>query len=95
MQGTNPIFHNISMPEADTEYSQGLPAGTKKFLVHTRDGTAFRLAFVTGKVAQSIEPYFTIPVNSAYNEDFLGLSGVTLYFASSSANLVMEILVWV
>jgi hypothetical protein len=82
------------MPLADTEYSQALPAGTKKFSIKTRDGTAFRSAFVTGKVAGPVDPYNTIPASTAYSEDGLKLTSITLYLACAVAGKVAEITVW-
>lgn len=93
-KATTPVVVNVTMTNADTEYSSTLPASTKKFLIHTRDGTAFRIAFVTGKVAAPTEPYFTIPINTDYNEDFIEPTALTLYFACAEAAKVAEIVVW-
>ena len=90
---TTPTIYNVTMTNADTEYSQALPAQTKKFTIHTRDGTAFRLAYVTGKVAAPTEPYFTIPTNGIKSEDYLTTS-VTLYFACAAAGKIVEIEAW-
>ena len=90
---TTPAIYNVTMTLADTEYSQALPAQTKKFTIHTRDGTAFRLAYVTGKVAAPTEPYFTIPTNGIKSEDYLTTS-VTLYFACAAAGKIVEIEAW-
>ncbi len=86
--------YNETMTLADTQYSQALPAGTKKFIVKTRDGTAFRIAFVTGKVAAPTEPYTTIDANVAWNEDGLNLTGITMYFACGSAGKIVELQCW-
>jgi len=86
-----PTLYNETMTDANTEYSQALPAGTKKVFVQCRDGTAFRLAFVTGKVATPTEPYLTIPANASYELADVHLTGVTLYFACDSAAKVIEI----
>jgi len=84
------------MTNLDTEYNQALPSNCKKYLLHCRDGTSFRLAFVTGKVATPTEPYFTVPANGQYWEDHLETpSGRTLYFACASAGKVIEIIAWV
>lgn len=89
-----PFIYNVTMTNADTEYSQALPQGTKKFLVHTRDESAFRLAFVTGKVATPTAPYLTILANTSYYEDHVKLVGNTLYFASPDAGKIIEIVCW-
>ena len=91
---TTPVIYNVTMANADTEYSQALPDSTKKFLIHTRDGTAFRLAFETGKVATPTAPYFTIPTGASYNEDLIQPSSLTLYFGCASAGKIVEIIAW-
>jgi len=93
MAGT-PAIYNVTMTNANTEYNQALPANCKKFLIHTRDGTSFRLAFVTGKVATPTEPYFTIPASVPYWEDLIQPGSATLYFACAVAGKVVEIIAW-
>ena len=88
-----PAIYNVTMTSADTEYSQALPTNTKKFLIHTRDGTTFRLAFVTGKVAMPTAPYFTVLANDIYYEDDIKATP-TLYFGCASAGKVIEIIAW-
>ena len=96
-----PTIYNITMTTADTQYSQQLSQYTKKFIIHTRDESAFRLAFVTGIVAVPGSPYFTILANTRYWEDALFLRvqnadwGGTLYFASDTTLKVIEIIEWV
>ena len=90
---TTPVIYNVTMTSADTEYNQALPANVKKFLIHTRDGTAFRVAFITGKVATPTAPYFTVLTNDAYYEDDIKAS-VTLYFGCASAAKIAEIIAW-
>lgn len=91
---TTPAIYNVTMTNADTEYSQALPASCKKFLIHTRAGEAFRLAFATGKVATPTEPYFSITPSDAYSEDLVLGAAVTLYFATDDAGAVAEIIAW-
>jgi len=90
------VIFNVEMTVADTEYSQELPPNTKKFLVKSRGGYSFRLAFEKGKVAGSVAPYMT--VDSPYWEDFLAsLSDIyklMFYLASATAGDVIEILAW-
>lgn len=96
-----PIIYNVTMTVADTEYSQQLSQYTKKFLIHTRDESEFRLAFVTGKVATPTAPWMTIPSASRLFEDGLFLRvqqddwDGTLYFSSDDTGKVIEILEWV
>lgn len=91
---TTPAIYNVTMTNANTEYSQALPASCKKFLIHTRAGEAFRLAFATGKVATPTEPYFSITPSDAYSEDLVLGAAITLYFASATAGAVAEIIAW-
>lgn len=89
-----PAIKNVTMTLANTEYRYQFPKGVKKFLLHCRDGTAFRLAFRTGKVALPTEPYFSIPANGAYNEDNLDVKELHIYFACGVAAKVIEIIAW-
>ncbi|MDP2718271.1 MAG: hypothetical protein Q8P44_00340, partial [Dehalococcoidia bacterium] len=87
-------IYNVAVTGANTEYSQVLPANTKRFMVHLRDNAAFRLAFVTGKVATPTAPYFSVPANMAYSEDGINPAASTLYFASAVATKTAEIIAW-
>lgn len=91
---TTPVIYNVSLTNANTEYSQALPAGTKKFMVKERNGNPFRLAFVTGRVAAPVVPYVNTLSNQVYWEDHMYLTGVTLYLAAPIAGRVIEILCW-
>ena len=89
-----PVIYNVTMTNAATEYSQALPANTKRFTVHCRDGTAFRLAFATGKVATPTEPYLTVPSSSSYDEDNINPASLTIYIGCAIAGKVVEIVAW-
>jgi len=91
---TTPVIYNVTITTLDTEYSQALPANTKKFRIHLQDFATFRLAYVTGKVATPSAPYETIPANSEKYEDGLSLAALTLYFASPVSTKIAEIEVW-
>jgi hypothetical protein len=93
-KATTPTIYNVTMTNANTEYSQALPSNTKKFLIQTRDGTAFRFAYVTGKVATPTAPWLTVPANSVYYEDMIEEATQTLYFACASAGKIIEIVTW-
>ena len=92
MAGT-PTLYNVTLTNANTEYSQALPANAKKFLIHTRDGTAFRIAFEAGKVAAPTAPYFSILLNDSYYEDNIKATP-TLYFGCASEGKIVEIIAW-
>jgi hypothetical protein len=89
-----PIVYNVTMIDADTEYSQALPTTCRKFEIQTRDGTAFRVAYETGKVAAPTEPYVTIPENCLYYHEMISPTALTLYFACAEALKVVEIIEW-
>lgn len=91
---TTPVIYNVTMTLADTQYSQALPANTKKYTIQTRDGTAFRIAFVTGKVAAPTEPYASIGTDGFHHEDSINPATLTLYFACGDAGKVVEIIAW-
>lgn len=90
----NPTIYNVTLTNADTEYSQALPTATKKYEMHLRDGTSFRLAFVAGKVGGSVAPFWTQAANSEQGEENVHLVNVTLYFACAVAGKIMEIKAW-
>ena len=94
-KGTAPTHYNVTMTNANTEYSQALSANTKKFSLHTRDFSAFRFAYVTGKVAGPVAPYLTIPAGGEKVEELIQPAAITLYFASSDVGKIIEIEEWV
>ena len=87
--------YNITLTLADTEYSQALPANTKKIEFWSRGKYQFRHAFATGKVAGLVPPYFTAFANSSYESPGMAdLTSKTIYFATDSAGDVIEMRVW-
>ena len=88
---TTPKIYNVLIPEADHEYPQALSTGTKKLQIATRDRSAFRLAWETGKVGAPTNPYETIAAGEVYFEDNLNLTGVTVYLACPVGSKVIEI----
>ncbi len=90
-----PYIYNVTLALANTEYSQVLPRGTKRFTISERNGNAFRLAFATGLVATPTEPYGTVLSNVTYWEQDLYLVGMTVYLAAPVLGRVIEIMVWV
>ena len=87
-----PTMYNKAMTSADTEYSQALPADTKKVMIKLRSGTAaLKLAYV---VSESGTKYITIPIGTSKWIDTAWLASKTLYFQSPSASQVAEIEAW-
>ncbi|RPI64645.1 MAG: hypothetical protein EHM48_00395 [Planctomycetaceae bacterium] len=91
---TTPTVYNIVLTLADTEYSQALPAGTRKFAFRARTFVDARYAFVTGKVATPTAPYCTLKAGAENAIDGVNLAAATLYLASGTAGTVIEIEVW-
>ena len=98
---SDPAIANVTMVAANTEYNVQMPRTVKKFVIHTRDESIFRLAFDTGRVAGSVPPFLTILAGKVYYEDFINLRVAdvdwdgTLYFASPNAGRIVEVLYWV
>ena len=92
---TTPALFNVTMTNLDTEYSQALPAGTKKFEIRCQDpGFATRFAYVTGKVATPTAPYKILLAGEVKSIDGINLAAQTLYFACGTAGKVFEIEAW-
>ena len=89
-----PTIHNIPLTVANTEYSQALPSSTREYRFRCRTIHDVRFAFVTGKVAASVDPYLTLPGGSDRISDNDDLTGKTLYLASSTAGVVVELEIW-
>lgn len=88
-----PSVYVLTLTNADTEYSYTLPANTKKFTIQARENVDVRFAFETGKVATSTDPYFTLKAGNIWWEDNINTQS-TIYFASSTADTNLEILIW-
>ena len=85
-------IHTVKIEKADTEYNQLLPDNTKLLTIEISDGTSFRMSFEPNRVAKANRPYATIPTNGEFDEHNLDLTGVTIYFASSTADKTIEII---
>lgn len=89
---------NQTLTNADTQYTVTLPAGCSHYSFQCRTAFDVRFAFVTGKVATPTAPYATLKSGQAYSspEDFtLKAGSETIYFASSQAGVVVEIVPWI
>ena len=89
-----PEIFNVVMATLNTEYLQALPAGTARFEIRMQDATAFRLAFVTGKVATPTAPYLAIPAGHLWEDICDPRRALTLYFAAPASGKVAEIQTW-
>lgn len=62
-----PEVFNLTLTDADTEYSQVLPKGTKYYSLQCRTAFNMRKAFRTGFVATPTAPYTTVKTGQAHN----------------------------
>lgn len=92
---TVPAIFNVTMTNANTEYSQVLPANTKAIAVSVQSNDAeFRLAWQSGRVATPTPPYLRIPAGGTYYKENILLANATLYFACPVAGKVLQIEAW-
>ena len=92
---TTPTIYNKTLTLANTEYNVELPLGTVYAEIQARTAHDVRVAWVTGKVAASTAPYWTLK-----SGEFVLLKNVklidnrTIYLASTDAATVVEITAW-
>jgi len=91
-----PVIYNVPLLEANTEFSQVLPSGTRKFTIQCRNPDVdVRLAFITGTIDTL---FVTIPAGGAYNEDLIHVPDdfiLTLFFQTNDQFApIMEIICW-
>lgn len=86
---------NIPLGSANTESRWQLPKGCKGFTMQCRDGTAVRFSTKRDVVAKPNPPYATLKANTPFDDTDLDIqsSDEALYFACSSSDKVMEIIV--
>ena len=93
---TTPTIYNVTLTDADTQYSQALPSNARFFEFQCLTAFDVRFAFETGKVATPTTPYLTLKSGGYYYSPEVnqGASPSTLYLASSEAAVVVQILAW-
>ena len=87
---------NLTLTTVNTEYEQALRADCKAFRIFSRTADV-RMGVVTGSVANtaaSTAEYLTIQTNTTYQQDNLYIPSMTLYFASGTANAIVETIHW-
>lgn len=88
---TTATIFNVTMALANTEYSQALPSDTKGFVLKSRNASKIKLAYTMGGTSSD---YLTI--NSGFNfSDNNFYSSQTIYFMSSVAGDILEIVAYV
>lgn len=89
---TTPLIYNVISPATpDTEFSQTLSDGVKKFIIRNRGKKDIQLTFTA---TESGTKYITIPGNASMSEDGVFLTGVTIYMQVSAVSQIIEILEW-
>lgn len=97
MNARFPSMQSVTLTNANTQYSLVLPRGTKRYELFTNHASgAFRFAYETGKVAGPTEPYYNVPNGFVFNVDGLDFTDpVTIYLASDTAGLIVNVHYWV
>jgi hypothetical protein len=90
-----PTLFSETIATANTEHVITLPVGTKQFSLAARTSAAFRLAFVTGKVATPVEPYRNVAADSEYVSNPNAplqetADALRVYVASGTAPLTLD-----
>lgn len=88
---TTPVIYNKSAPTANTEVSQLLTDGTKKFLIRVRGNANLQLAFTS---TESGSKFISVPAGSSYSVEGLNLTSTTLYFQTDKNTQAVEVLEW-
>ncbi len=87
-----PTVINKTLTTQNTEYSQALPTGTKRFTLQARTAADVKLCFTA---LASGTTYITVKSGSSYSEEGMDLSSKTLYMQATSDGIVVEIVAWV
>jgi len=89
-----PTLVNVTLTVANTEYSFLMPNGTQMVEFQARTAADVRFAFATGHVAGPVAPYHTLKASDYYSSPPVNMTGQTVYFASTTAGTVVEIIAW-
>ncbi len=95
---TTLTIYNVVLTNADQEYSQALPAGTKKYKIYAMDsvkryphGDTLKYTNVSGASGTTFIP---IPPMGYDLVENVNLTGTTLYFQSPTGSAVVIIVCW-
>lgn len=89
--GGTPTVYNVTMTNANTEYSLQLPETCYAFEIKCRGDYDIKLSFSSG---QSGTTYFTIPAGEVYWIINVALANKTIYFQCPTAGQVAEIITY-
>ena len=88
---------NVTLTNANEEYSQALGAGARSISIQARTAVDVRLACATGAVgtATPVGPYLTVKSGGSHNSNgALVAQSPTVFLASGTAGTIIEIEVW-
>lgn len=91
---TEPKSENLTLTTANIEYPWDIPNGTTQFSFQCKTNNELRYAFEKDKVVNSVRPYFTLKAGNAYTVKGVNLKNKRIYFASSTAGVVVDIEAW-
>lgn len=83
-----PTIFNVACPVAGTEYSQALPANTRRFIIRARKSSKILFAY-----QPAASEYVTIEMGVSFEDTNLYISQ-TIYFRNSKADEVIEIVAY-
>ena len=87
-----PTITNVSAATAGIEYSHTLPAGTKRFILKSRQSGILRIAYSSGATSTN---YITVSGGAIYSEEDLTLDvSKDIFFRSTKNSDVIEVLSW-
>jgi len=91
-----PSIFNVTLTSPNTEFSQVLPIGTSRFLIHIRNAAAnIKVAYVAGESGTN---FITVLGGEKYEEQMIFSetnNAITLYFQTPNAlSPIVEIVAW-
>lgn len=91
LPATTPTIYNVVATLANTEYSQVLTDGTKRFSIRVRGNAKLQLAYVSGQSGTIFEDVYA---GTRLEETYLDLTGLTLYFRVNVPGQTVVITQW-
>ena len=94
---SEPSIINIDLVTADAEEEYRVPVGCKMFMMHMRDGTAFKVATVKDGTTTKRSQYWTVRTDGTACWDSLNVKDpkqAVFYLACGTASKVVEIWQW-
>lgn len=87
---TDATVFNVAAATASTEYSQALPANTKRFILRARNRSQIQIAYTSG---QSGTTYVTLRPGAVFEDNSFYLTQ-TIYFQCSQGGETVEIVAY-